>query len=32
MECTEELFPEVWYEKSTSPKQTIHIMSTLAEV
>ena len=32
MVCNEELFPERWYEKFTFPKQTIHIMSTLAEI
>ena len=32
MECNEEHFPERWYEQSTFPKQTIHIMSTLAEI
>ena len=32
MECNEELFPERRYEKSTFPKQTIHIISTLAEI
>ena len=32
MECNEELFPEMWYEKSTFPKQTIYMMSTLTEI
>ena len=32
MECNEELFPEIWYEKSTFPKQTIYMMSTLTEI
>ena len=32
MEYNEEPFPERWYEKSTFPKQTFHIMSTLAEI
>ena len=32
MECNEEVFPERWYEKSTCLKQTIHIMSTIAEL
>ena len=32
MECIEELFLERWYEKSAFPKQTIHIMSKLAEI
>ena len=32
MEYNVELFSERWYEKSTFPKQAIHIMSTLGEI
>ena len=31
MVCNEELFLERWYEKSTFPKQTLHMMSTLTK-
>ena len=32
IECNEELFSKRCHEKSTFPKQGIHIMSTLAEI